>query len=117
MMRRTEKLTPTKKTPERKRTPFPREVIYAKGFVDDWEKLSRSGKHDMNRIKEAVSLLVKNDGSLPAEWRDHELKGPFEGMRECHVKDDLLVVYQIGKKSYCEVVVFLNIGTHSEIFG
>ena len=110
-------MTPKKKIPDKKRTPFPREVIYAKDFVDDWKNLEHSGKHDMNRIKEAISLLVKNDGSLPAEWRDHELKGPFKGMRECHVKGDLLLVYQIGKKSYCEVVVFLNIGTHSEIFG
>ena len=115
--RRTEKLTPTKKTPERKRTPFPREVLYTKDFVDDWEKLSRSGRHDMNRIKEVISLLVKNDGSLPAEWRDHELKGEWNEFRECHVKGDLLVVYQVRKKSYCEVLIFSNIGTHSEIFG
>lgn len=116
MTRRKKILTAKKKTPERKRVPFPREVIYTKGFVDDWKKLERSGKHDMTRIKEAVSLLVKNEGPLPAEWRDHELKGQFEGIRECHVKGDLLLVYQTKKKSYCEVVAFLNIGTHSEIF-
>lgn len=61
-------MTPKKKTPERKRTPFPREVLYAKGFVDDWEKLSRSGKHDMNRIKEVISLrnirVTKNSGTF-----------------------------------------------------
>lgn len=110
-------MTPKKKTSDRKRTPFPREVIYAKDFPDDWDRLEHSGKHDMNRIKEVISLLVMNNGPLPPEWRDHKLNGPFDGMRECHVKGDLLLVYQIGKKSYCEVVVFLNIGTHSDIFG
>lgn len=49
-------MTPKKKTPERKRVPFPREILYTKGFVDDWKKLERSGKHDMNRIKEVISL-------------------------------------------------------------
>ncbi len=117
MTRRTEKLTPKEKTPERKHTPFPREVLYTKDFADDWENLERSGRHDMNRIKEVISLLVKNDGSLPAEWRDHELKGKWENFRECHAKGDLLVVYQIRKKSYCEVAVFYRAGTHSEIFG
>ena len=57
-------MTPKKKISERKRTPFPREVLYTNGFVNDWEKLERSGRHDMNRIKEVISLLVKNDGSL-----------------------------------------------------
>ena len=106
-----------KKSVERKRTVFPREVLYTKDFVRGWEKLSRSGKHDMHIVKEAISLLVMNDTPLPAEWRDHELKGQLVGMRECHVKGDLLLVYQIREKSYCEVVAFVDVNTHSEIFG
>ena len=73
-------MTPKKKTPERKRVPFPREILYTKGFVDDWKKLERSGKHDMNRIKEVISLLVKNDGSLPAEWRDQRRMERISGV-------------------------------------
>ncbi|MBQ7543534.1 MAG: type II toxin-antitoxin system YafQ family toxin [Synergistaceae bacterium] len=106
-----------KKSSERKRTPFPREILYtSSGFVKDWERLKESGKHDMHLIKEAISLLMMNDGPLPAEWRDHKLTGKFEGFRECHVKGDLLLIYQIHKKSYCEVVVCYNIKTHSEAF-
>lgn len=70
----------------------------------------------MHLIKEAISLLVINDGPMPAEWRDHKLNGELEGFRECHVKGDLLLIYQIHKNSYCEVVVFYNIKTHSEAF-
>ena len=110
-------MTPKKKrTNESKRTPFPREVIYSSDFVDDWENLERSGQHDMNRVKEAISLLVKNDGPLPPEWRDHKLNGGLGGMRECHVKGDLLLFYKLRKKSYCEVLVFTDIMTHSEAF-
>ena len=105
-----------KKSSDRKRTPFPREVLYADGFVADWKKLERSGKQDMHIIKEAISLLVKNDGLLSAEWRDHKLNGALEGYRECHVKGDLLLMYRIRLKTYCEVVVCSRIGTHSEIF-
>lgn len=109
-------MTPKKKTADRKRTPFPREVLYTKDFADEWENLERSGKHDMNLVKEAIALLVKNV-PLSAEWRDHQLKGTKKELRECHVKGDLLLVYQIRKKSYCEVLIFSDIGTHSEIFG
>ena len=109
-------MTPKKKTTERKRTPFPREVDFTTRFVKDWEKLEQSGKHDMHLIKEAISLLMMNDGPLPAEWKDHKLNGALEGMRECHVKGDLLLFYKLEKKSYCEVVIFSNVTSHSEAF-
>ena len=105
-----------KKSADRKRTSFPREIRYTTNFADDWDRLLHSGKQDMHRIKEAISLLMLNEGLLSAEWRDHKLHGEFEGFRECHVKGDLLLVYQISEKSYCEMVVFYRVGTHSEIF-
>lgn len=108
--------TMKKKSSERKRTPFPREINFTTDFVDDWEKIERSGKHDMHRIKEAMSLLFMNEGSLSAEWKDHKLHGEFEGLRECHVKGDLLLVYRINNKSSYEMVLFYRAGTHSEIF-
>ena len=105
-----------KKTSGRKRTPFPREVRYASDFIDDWENLERSGRHDMHLIKEAVSLLMMNDGPLSAEWKDHKLTGDWDGFRECHVKGDLLLVYQIRQKPDCEVLVCSRAGSHSELF-
>ena len=30
----------------------------------DWERLSRSGRYDMNRIKEAMLLLIANEALL-----------------------------------------------------
>ena len=109
-------MTPKKKTSGRKLTPFPREIRYTQDFADDWERLAQSGKHDLHRVKEVVSLLVMNDGFLPAEWRDHKLNGKLSGLRECHVKGDLLLVYKIREESYCEVVVCVKLGTHSEVF-
>ena len=105
-----------KKSADRKRTPFPREIRYTTDFADDWEKLEHSGKHDMHIIKEVISLLLMNDGALPAEWRDHKLNGTLGDMRECHVKGDLLLFYKLVKKSFYEVAIFTNIKTHSEAF-
>lgn len=110
-------MTPKKTTNiNRKRTAFPREAGYTARFVKDWDKLEHSGKHDMHLIKEAISLLVMNDGPLSAEWKDHKLNGTLEGMRECHVKGDLLLFYKLEQKSYCEVVIFSGVTTHSEAF-
>ena len=47
--------------------------------------MSRSGRFDMPRLKQAMLLLIANDGPLGPEWSDHPLKGDWDGHRECHV--------------------------------
>jgi mRNA interferase YafQ len=95
----------------------PRACDYAKAFSKDWERLSKSGRYDMNRLKEAMLLLVANDGPLAADWKDHPLKGEWAGYRECHVGGDFLLICklddQAGKGG---MIVFIRAGTHSELF-
>jgi len=75
----------SKKTAASKRTPLPRVADYTKSFLKDWERLSRSGRYDMNRLKEAMLLLIADGGPLGPEWLDHPLVGDWEGYRECHI--------------------------------
>lgn len=71
----------------------------------------------MKRLKEAILLLVANDGPLAAEWKDHPLKGEWAGYRECHVGGDFLLIYKVddqpGKSG---TIVFVRAGTHSDLF-
>jgi mRNA interferase YafQ len=100
-----------------KRAPQPRACDYAKAFSKDWERLSRSGRFDMGRLKEAMLLLVANDAPLGPEWKDHPLKGQWADHRECHVGGDFLLIYQVddsvGKSG---TIHFVRAGTHSELF-
>jgi len=68
----------------------------------------------MNNLKEAILLLIGNDEPLGAEWKDHELKGNWEGFRECHIGGDFLLIYKLSTD--LETVVFVRTGTHSELF-
>jgi len=70
----------------------------------------------MNRLKEAMVLLVANDGPLGPEWLDHPLKGGWEGYRECHIGGDFLLVYRIAGEGKSEVAVFTRAGTHADLF-
>ncbi|MBQ6969911.1 MAG: type II toxin-antitoxin system YafQ family toxin [Synergistaceae bacterium] len=106
-----------RRTAESKRTLPPRDSTKSDDFRKDWEKLSRSGKHDMHRLKEVMMLLIANDTPLPPEWKDHQLKGVGRDIRECHAKGDLLLVYRIKENDERSVITFLRAGTHSEIFG
>ena len=99
--------------PNPKRAPLPRRADYTRQFEKDWRRLSHSGLHDLRRLKEAMLLLIGNEGPLTEEWQDHPLAGEWSDHRECHAKGDLLLIYLIQD----DVVRFVRAGTHSELFG
>ncbi len=109
-------MTAQKRTSASKRTKRIRDCKQTKNFINDWERLEHSGRQDMNILKEAMLMLIANDAPLPPEWNDHNLKGEFKSYRECHIKGDLLLVYEISEIYKGEFVAFIRAGTHSEIF-
>ena len=70
----------------------------------------------MNGLKEAMLLLIANDGALPPEWLDHSLTGDCAGHRECHIGGDFLLIYRVDDSGKTGLVVFVRSGTHSELF-
>lgn len=104
---------PSKKKPvAEKRAALPLASDYSKQFLKDWDRLSKSGRYDMNRLKEVMLLLITNDGPLGAEWLDHQLSGRLRAFRECHVGGDFLLVYSIDDGA----ITFSRAGTHAELF-
>lgn len=84
--------------------------------MKDWERLSRSGRYDMHRLKEAMLHLIANDAPLGPEWLDHPLKGEWAGHRECHIGGDFLLAYKIDASAKTELVIFVRAGTHADLF-
>ncbi|MBX9610957.1 MAG: type II toxin-antitoxin system YafQ family toxin [Burkholderiales bacterium] len=107
---------PSKKTAASKRAPLPRAADYARAFVKDWERLSHSGRYDMNRLKEAMLQLIANHGPMGPEWLDHPLGGRWDGHRECHIGGDFLLAYKLDDSGKHGLVVFVRAGTHTELF-
>lgn len=106
----------SKKAASAKRAAFPRACDYTKQFRKDWEALSRSGRFDMKRLKEAVLLLIANDAPLPPEWLDHPLTGQWSNHRECHIGGDFLLIYRLDGKNADELIIFVRAGTHAQLF-
>lgn len=63
----------SKKPPASKRPALPRASDDNRDFLKDWQRLSHSGRYDMNRLKQAMMMLIANEGPLPPEWLDHPL--------------------------------------------
>lgn len=100
----------------RKQSNPPRWSDYTREFLKDWERLSRSGRYDMARLKHVMLLLIANDGPPGPEWRDHQLTGNWSDHRECHVGGDFLLIYLLRRAGTKENIVFVRAGTHSDLF-
>ena len=90
-------------------------VKYTRSFKRSLKKLRISGtKKVLDDIETVVDALA-NGKRLEHKYKDHALTGELQYYRECHIRPDLLLIYQISKS---EPVLFLvNIGSHSLLFG
>ena len=86
---------------------------YTKRFQKSLKKLLRSGKVSRDEVELTIDLLASGK-KLPPYFRDHSLYGGNDVLRECHIRGDILLIYQIEKKKI--VLILLDIGTHSELF-
>ena len=61
-----------------------------------------------------ADLLI--DEPLSPNRRDHNLIGRWAGARECHVRPDLLLVYEKYQDEEEKVLFLIRLGAHSELF-
>ena len=101
-----------KRSADDKRANLPRSCDYTRLFIKDWERLERSGRYDMKRLKAVMLLLIADDAPLGPEWLDHPLKGDWAEHRECHIGGDFLLIYELKGTR----INFVRVGTHSELF-
>lgn len=84
--------------------------VYDRRFKKDVELMKKRG-HGFQEL-ETVTLLLLSGKPLPAKYRDHKLKGNYVDYRDCHVKNDMLLIYKKTKTH----IYFARLGTHSDIF-
>ena len=90
------------------------QVSQSAKFRRSLKRVSQYRNFDRDLVERVVELLRTNK-QLDARYRDHELKGEYAGIRECHVKNDLLLLYQ--KKDDTLILLLVDIGTHASVFG
>ena len=85
-------------------------IDFAKSFKKSYKKLNKKDKE----LFAEVSLKLANNEILEPKYQDHALKGEYVGFRECHLKPNLLLIYQ--KQEDRLILYCLDIGSHSELF-
>ena len=79
-------------------------------FKKDY-KLAIKRNYDISLLDSVIDDLI-NEKPLAGKHRDHVLIGDYIGCRECHIKPDWLLIYQVGNG----IIVFERTGTHSDLF-
>lgn len=80
-------------------------------YRKELRKMIKRGKNE-DDIIHVVNMLAR-DEPLPPKNKDHPLHGKWEGMRECHIEPDWLLIY----KKYKDTLILLlsRTGTHSDL--
>jgi mRNA interferase YafQ len=95
-----------------------RKIEQSGRFKRDLKREAR-GQHRLTLEADLLPAIaaLANDMPLQRQQRDHDLTGDWGGCRECHVKPDLLLIYQKMDTRDGALLRLVRLGSHSELFG
>ena len=92
------------------------EQKYQIKWTSQYKKDIKRAKKRNYKMEELEKIVTNIACGIPLEekHKDHELEGNWAGHRECHIKPNWLLIYQI--KNDVLVLELSRTGTHSDLF-
>ncbi len=89
-----------------------KELFITSQFKKDFKKL----KGNPELAKKIMNILeaLQKGKSVPIEMKPHELKGNYKNFMECHIENDVLLIWYDKEENIIKAV---RTGSHSELFG
>lgn len=87
-------------------------VRQTKKFRKELKKMLKRGV-DRTKLSKVVTLLACGE-QLPPQYKDHALSGNLEGLRDCHIENDWVLIYAIEDDVL--VLTLTRTGTHADLF-
>jgi addiction module RelE/StbE family toxin len=88
-------------------------VEAASGFKESYRSFSASADVRDNMTLFNVEKRKIPPGRLPNKMKDHKLKGQLAGISECHLADDVLLLYTHEN----DVIKLLRCCRHDDLYG
>jgi mRNA interferase YafQ len=88
------------------------ELILTSKFKKSLKLAKRRGLN-LELLDQVVTML-QNNIPLQEKYRDHELKGKYQGFRECHIQPDWLLIYL--KENDVLTLTLVDTGSHADLF-
>lgn len=88
-------------------------VSFTKDYKRDLKRLANQPELLLSPEMVEVMHCLFNRKTLPEKYRDHPLTGNWQGFRDCHIKNDLVLIYRQTDNE----IIFVRLNSHSEVFG
>ena len=87
-------------------------ISFTKDYKRDLKRLANQPEILLSAEMIDVMHHLLNGKNLPEKYKDHALSGNWKGFRDCHIKNDLVLIYHINN----EGLTLVRLNTHSEVF-
>ena len=84
--------------------------VYLRQFEKDLARAVKRNK-DIEKLKAVITIIYEGK-VLPAKYRNHKLRGDYNGYWECHIEPDWLLIY----KTTDTELILVRLGTHADLF-
>ncbi len=88
------------------------DVVTTKRFEKALKRCVKRGL-DLSKLTAAIGILAK-EGSLPIAYKPHKLSGLYDGLWECHIQPDWLLIWEQNDSEL--TLIFIDTGSHSDLF-
>ena len=85
----------------------------ARAYRKAYKRVCRYQNFDQEVLDEVIEMLMRGS-ALPPKYRDHQLTGSMKEYCECHIRSDILLVYQLHEGEL--ILLLVDIGSHSDLF-
>ncbi len=91
------------------------QIVASNRFLKDLKLLKKRSLKDFALLKDVITILTeKGHSGLSKKHFPHKLVGNFDGYWECHVKPDLLLIWD--ENETIKLIELIRTGTHSDLF-
>ena len=69
----------------------------------------------MLKLKKILELIVARETEiLRTQYKDHVLKGQWQGYRELHIESDWILIYKVDNDNL--ILTLFRTGSHDDLF-
>lgn len=91
------------------------EIVTSAKFLKDLKLLKKRSIKDFQLLQDLIGTLAENGHkALGKKYKPHKLSGNYKGYWECHVKPDLLLIWD--EKEQINLLELVRTGSHSDLF-
>jgi mRNA interferase YafQ len=91
------------------------EIVTSTKFLKDLKLLKKRSVKDLQLLQQVITTLAeKGHSGLSKKQNAHKLSGDYKGYWECHVKPDLLLIWDENEQIM--LLELVRTGTHSDLF-